>query len=70
LQALWCWRQQQGEKVAIESLTDRFVQLNSAESAEPDADNARRYRDWQGVQDALSKALRPVFRQHRQLISA
>src|SRR6476659_5874183 len=40
LQALWCWRLQQGENVTIEEITDQFVELNMAERAEPDPANA------------------------------
>src|SRR5881409_1834548 len=29
LQALWCWRLQQGEKISIPEITDEFVQLNA-----------------------------------------
>ena len=35
LQALWCWRLQQGEKVSISDITDQFVELNAGETAEP-----------------------------------
>src|SRR5438105_8569519 len=28
LQALWCWRLQQGEKATIQEITDQFVELN------------------------------------------
>ena len=34
LQALWCWRLQQGEKIRIEDITDQFVTLNRAETAD------------------------------------
>ena len=51
LQALWCWRLQRGERVAIDEITDQFVQLNRAETAEPIAGpiprftaNCRRFR--------------------------
>jgi xylulokinase len=68
LQALWCWRTQQGEKIAIAELTDQFVQLNPAESAAPNARNAARYQEWQELQDQLSRALRVVFLKHRELV--
>src|SRR6185436_7354513 len=35
LQALWCWRRQQAEKVNIGEITDEFVELNRAETAAP-----------------------------------
>ena len=68
LQALWCWRLQQGEKVSISELTDQFVILNAAERAEPDAKNVAVYRELQGVQDQMSEALRKTFKQHRQFL--
>ncbi len=68
LQALWCWRLQQGEKVPISDITDEFVELNSTETAEPDGDNVRIYRELQGLQDGMSTALRGVFSQHRKLV--
>jgi xylulokinase len=45
LQALWCWRLSRGDKVSISDLTDRFVELNKAETAEPNSRNAGIYRD-------------------------
>ncbi|WCJ58853.1 xylulokinase [Fontisphaera persica] len=69
LQALWCWRLQAGEKVAIHEITDQFVKLNPAETAEPDAGRARIYAELQALQDATSLALRKVFTQHRQWVT-
>jgi xylulokinase len=68
LQALWCWRQQQGERVAISEITDQFVGLNSGETAQPDAKSAAVYRNLQSVQDAMSLSLRDVFKQHRRFV--
>jgi sugar (pentulose or hexulose) kinase len=68
LQALWCSRLQQGEKVSISDLTDEFVELNAAERAEPDSKNAATYRELQGVQDEMSLALRDTFKRHRQFL--
>src|SRR6266550_1453463 len=39
LQALWCWRLQQGDKTSIHDLTDQFVELNPLEAAEPHPPN-------------------------------
>ncbi len=69
LQALWCWRNQQGEAVSIEEITQRFVQLNKAETAQPKAANVAIYQEVQSLQDDLSKALRGVFAKHRQFVS-
>jgi xylulokinase len=68
LQALWCWRLQQGEKVSIGDLTDQFVGLNADETAEPDSKNAAVYRELQGIQDEMSVALRGAFKRHRQFL--
>jgi xylulokinase len=66
LQAMWCWHLQRGEKVGINEITGKFVQLNQAETARPNKGNVKLYREWQAIQDGLSSALRPVFTQHRQ----
>jgi xylulokinase len=68
LQALWCWRLQQGDKTSISDLTDRFVVLNSGERAEPDSRNAAVYHDLQGIQDEMSVALRGAFKRHRRFV--
>lgn len=69
LQALWCWRRQQGESVAIEDVTDAFVKVNKAESATPDAKAVAVYREVQAIQDQAGRALRPVFGAHRALVT-
>jgi D-xylulose kinase len=69
LQALWSWRLHSGEKVFIDEITDAFVELNKAETAEPDPTNAAIYRELQGLQDDISHALRDVFTKHRQFVS-
>jgi xylulokinase len=68
LQALWCWRLQEGEKVSISDLTDQFVALNTSENAQPDPKHAAAYRDLQAIQDTLSVSLRGVFKQHRRFV--
>jgi xylulokinase len=68
LQALWCWRLQQGEKLSISDITDQFVELNPAETALPDPRTSQVYRDLQGVQDQMSLALRGVFGKHRSFL--
>ncbi len=68
LQALWCWRLQQGEKVRISDVTDQFVKLNRAETAEPRKANVGLYRELQALQDEASRALRGVFGKHRQFV--
>src|SRR5512136_1737862 len=49
LQALWCWRRQQGEKISITEITDEFVLLNKAETARPNPKNVAVYRDLQAI---------------------
>ena len=68
LQALWCWRQQQGEKVSINEITNEFVQVNKAETATPNAKNVEAYREVQAIQDETSLALRGVFARHRKFV--
>jgi xylulokinase len=68
LQALWCWRLSSGESLAIEELTDRFVRVNPAQSAEPAANRAALYRELQALQDGLSRALGDFFPQHRRFV--
>ena len=65
LQAFWCWRAAQGERVAIAEITGGFVETNPRESAEPDPARARRYADLQGLQDQLSLGSRQLFGRHR-----
>src|SRR5947208_9019413 len=53
LQALWCWRRQRGEKISINDITDEFVQLNRAETTQPNAKSVAVYRELQALQDEL-----------------
>ncbi|HOW68345.1 MAG TPA: xylulokinase [Candidatus Paceibacterota bacterium] len=68
LQALWCWRRQQGEKTSIEDITNAFVKLNPKETTEPKSKHVALYQELQGLQNAMSLALRPVFPEHRHLV--
>lgn len=68
LQAMWCWHLQRGERVGIHELTEKFVQLNSKETARPNKANVKIYREWQAVQNELSLALVPVFTRHRRFM--
>jgi len=69
LQAIWCWRLQQGEKVKISEITDAFVELNSAETVDPIEANAASYKEIQALHDQLSRTLRPVFSTHRKFLA-
>ena len=68
LQALWCWRQQQGDNVSISEITDQFVETNPAETAEPNAKHVTIYRELQALQDKSSSALREFFDEHRRFV--
>jgi xylulokinase len=68
LQALWCWRCEQGEESSIADITDRFVQLNKSETARPNPERAAVYQELQTLQNELSLALRGVFAKHRQFV--
>jgi xylulokinase len=68
LQALWCWRRQQGENISIEEITNQFVELNRNETVQPNARNAALYQELQALQDQMSLALRPLFAKHRQFV--
>jgi sugar (pentulose or hexulose) kinase len=68
LQALWCWRIQQGERIAISDITDQFVEVNATETAEPKKENFLAYRELQEIQDRLSADLRDIFTKHRQFV--
>jgi xylulokinase len=68
LQALWCWRLQQGEKVKIEEITDQFVELNPGEVSEPDPNNHEIYKELQELQNGLSASLLDVFKRHRRFV--
>ena len=60
LQALWCWRLQQGEKVSISDITDQFVELNPGETAQPEARNVAVYRELQHSRTTCRVAARRV----------
>jgi xylulokinase len=68
LQALWCWRNQQGDRVSIAEITDRFVTLNAKETHQPNPERAAIYGELQKLQDNLSKSLRGVFADHRAFV--
>ncbi len=69
LQALWCWRREQGDPVNIEELTAEYVALNRAQTTQPDPERVRLYAELQALQDELSQALRPAFTRHRRLVT-
>ena len=68
LQALWCWRQNSGEKVSIAEITNQFVEINHHETAQPNRKHVEIYRELQALQDEMSMSLRGVFLQHREFV--
>jgi xylulokinase len=68
MQALWCWRLQQGDRVSIGAITDEFVTLNTAETVAPKKEAVATYLELQELQDELSKSLRGVFTRHRKFV--
>jgi sugar (pentulose or hexulose) kinase len=68
LQALWCWRLQSGEKVSISDITDRFVEINTLETARPNRASHAVYTEMQELQDEMSLSLRDVFSRHRKFV--
>lgn len=68
LQALWCWRQAQGEKVGISEITDAFVEVISGETADPEPAASAVYRELQDVQNELSRSLLKAFSKHRAFV--
>jgi len=68
LQALWCWRLHEGEKVAINEITKQFVELHEGETTRPDPKNVEVYRELQELQDDSSMSLREVFKKHRKFV--
>ena len=70
LQALWTFRnQKEAANLGIEEITDRFVKLNSRETAEPNPKNVAAYKEIQSLQDDLSKSLRKQFNKHRNIVA-
>jgi len=69
LQALWCWRLQNGEKVEINEITRQFVELNKKETTQPITANVEVYKELQALQTEVSVALRGAFTHHRAFVT-
>ena len=69
LQALWCLQREQGNEASIADITDRFVQLNKAETAVPNPRNVAVYEELQAMQDELSAKLKGTFAAHRDFLN-
>lgn len=68
LQALWSWRREKGDSVAIADITDAFVKTQDRETTRPDPDASVRYRELQSLQDEMGGVLRPAFGRHRSFL--
>lgn len=69
LQALWCWRREQGDTATIEEITDAYVAVNRSQTTEPKPESVAVYAELQALQDEVSLALRQAFIRHRRLVS-
>ena len=69
LQAAWCVSLQDGGKSSLPAFAARVVAIDSRTRCEPRHPAAARYRELQGLQDDLSRALRPLFDRHRGLLT-
>jgi xylulokinase len=68
LQAAWCVARRDGRpKAKLTEFTEGVVAMNEATRCLPDRANVARYRELQGLQDELGRALRDVFTRHRAL---
>jgi len=67
LQAMWCWRQQQGEIISITEITDKFVKVNTRETAQPNEKHVATYETLQALQDKAATSLKKVFTDHRSI---
>jgi xylulokinase len=70
LQAMWAYERGQGRGVSIEELADRYVTLDEATRAKPDAGRVYLYARMQKLQDRLVRDLGGAFGEHRILITA
>jgi len=68
LQALWTYRNYVGEKISIQEVTDRFVELDERTMASPKPCNVKVYQELQKIQNHLSLNLRKTFSQHREYL--
>ncbi|MCX6560133.1 MAG: xylulokinase [Candidatus Aminicenantes bacterium] len=65
LQAVWCWRNERGEKTAIVDLAAAWVKTGTS-TAEPDPARMRLYADSQERFNRLWRTLTPEFSHRRQ----
>jgi xylulokinase len=71
LQAAWCVARRNGKRTAkISDFTENVVALKEATRCVPNKATVARYRKLQSLQDELSRSLRDVFAQHRDVAGA
>jgi xylulokinase len=61
IQAMWCHRRAQGEKIAVSEITDELIKLDEGSRVHPDSGNSAKYREVQRRHDSLMRALRGFF---------
>jgi xylulokinase len=69
LQAMWAYERNRGRNVSIEELADRYVTLDEATRAKPNAGRVYLYARMQKLQDRLVRDLGGAFNEHRALIT-
>jgi xylulokinase len=69
VQALWAYRKQQGAPTGIEELCAKYVALDEATRAKPDAARVKLYAQMQNVHDQIVRDLGNAFSAHRKLIA-
>ena len=74
VQALWAYRKRHhnhpGTPVGIEELCARYVALDEATRAKPEAERVKLYAQMQNVHDQIVSDLSRSFSSHRQLLTA
>jgi xylulokinase len=61
LQAIWTYRQSLGEKIGINEITDKLVELDETSRIDPIKENVEIYNKLQSRQNKLSKKIRDFF---------
>jgi len=69
LQAIWAYRNYMGEKISIQEITDRYVEVDENTLVSPNSYNAKIYKELQEIQNSLSKSLRRLFHLHRSFLN-
>jgi xylulokinase len=62
IQALWCYRLQQGEKVTISEITEALVKIDESSRVRPIKSNVEAYERFQASHNELSITLRGLFK--------